>query len=824
MLAKILVVDDETDLEILISQKFRREIRNKEIAFEFAHNGKEALDKLEELPDIDVVLTDINMPEMDGLSFLQNLKARDKMMQAIVVSAYGDLENIRAAMNRGAYDFLTKPIDFDDLKITLRKTLEHVRELREAERAQEEKRQAQEDALAQELKAKEAQRKLIEHLRRLDKLKDDFLANTSHELRTPLNGIIGIVESLLDGAGGDVNDKVRQNLAMVVASGKRLASLVDDILDFSKMKTGEVHLKREPVDLHAAVEDVFQLSAPLMIGKELTLENQLPEDLPAVDADPNRLAQILHNLIGNALKFTERGSITVSAHRADDRVTVEVRDTGVGIPTEKFEDIFKMFEQVEVSATRSHGGTGLGLAITRNLVELHGGHIQVESELGQGSVFRFTLQVSEDAPTVKTERVIQITQPPLSNESLEFANLAHQAFSRGEYRVLVVDDEPVNQQVLANHLSLRDFLVVQAMNGIEALKRVEDGERFDLVILDIMMPGMSGYEVAQRIRDVYSLVELPILMLTAKNQSKDFVQGLECGANDYITKPFDKRELLARVDTLLALKAAVGELQTHQAELLALTERAEEMTRAEEEARQSDQQKSDFLAIMSHELRTPLNAIIGYSEILHEDLESEDQSPFVPDVLKIQSSAKQLLSLINNVLDLTKIERGKMELYLEQYKLSSLVEEVAITLKPLVGKNGNHLTLEVEEGIGLVKGDVTKTRQILLNLLSNACKFTRRGKIVLRVSLGDDSETLCFQIRDTGIGMTREQLARLFKPFSQGDASTSKHYGGSGLGLVITKRIAEMMGGQVSVASELGEGSTFTVNLPREVHIAAREF
>ncbi len=817
MSAKILVVDDETDLEILISQKFRREIRKKEIAFVFAHNGKEALAKLTEHPDIDVVLTDINMPEMDGLSFLQNLKEWNRMVQSVVVSAYGDMENIRAAMNRGAYDFLTKPIDFDDLKITIQKTLERVEELKEMERVQLEKRQAQEKALAQELKAQEAQRRLIEQLRKQDKLKDEFLANTSHELRTPLNGIIGIVESLFDGAAGELNDTMKRNLNMVIGSGRRLASLVDDILDFSKTKSGGVQLQRVGVALHLAVDDVLKISKPLLAGKKIELVNAVSEDLPRVSADPNRLDQILYNLVGNAIKFTENGTITVHAQVEDGVMQVQVSDTGIGIPEEKFDDIFKMFEQVEVSSTRTAGGTGLGLAITKNLVELHGGTIQVKAEVGKGSHFTFTLPLSDaDEPDSDEERVVRIKPVSIADEAVDFNNMAQQAFAQRDSRILVVDDEPVNQQVLANHLTLRNYEVVQAMNGIDALRRFEDGEHFDLVILDVMMPSMSGYEVATRIRDSFNLVELPILMLTAKNQPADMVRGFECGVNDYLSKPFDRRELLARVDTFLALKQAMEQYHAKQDELRDLTARHQEVTKSEEAARLAVRNKTDFLAIMSHELRTPLNAIIGYSEILHEDLESEDLNGFIPDVVKIQSSAKQLLALINNLLDLTKIDRGKMELYVEQYKLASLIEEVKTTVRPLVSKNGNTLEVEVDTELCMVWGDLTKTRQILLNLLGNACKFTRRGVIVLSARY-ESRDWVSMSVRDTGIGMTNQQMDRLFQPFSQGDASTSKHYGGTGLGLVITKKITEMMGGRIQVESTLGEGSTFTVVLPKHV-------
>ncbi len=542
MSAKILVVDDETDLELLITQKFRREVRNGEMQFEFAGNGLEALARLKEIPDFDIVLTDLNMPEMDGLTLLHELRRYKRDLRTIVLSAYGDLGNIRAAMNRGAFDFLTKPIDFKDLKITLAKTMESVAELREIEQARLDKEAAQQKALDEERKAKESQRKLIEHLKKMDRLKDEFLASTTHELKTPINGIIGIVDSLLDGVAGTLNPKVQSNLDMVVSSGKRLSRLVDDILDFSKMKSGQIVLQKRPVDLYQAVETVLVLSQPLTLGKNLELRNEISPQAPHVFADPNRVQQILFNLVGNAIKFTDMGSVSVTASQQGNLCEISISDTGIGIPEERFDDIFQMFEQVEHSGTRRQGGAGLGLAITRKLVELNGGEIRVTSDMGEGSQFSFTLPISEK----KDETPHNIpSRIPTASRGVH-APIILEMGRQSDRRILVVDDEPINQQALCNHLTLQSFHVTQAMDGPTALKLIGK-KAFDLVILDVMMPGMSGYEVCEAIRHKYSLHELPVLMLTAKNQMSDLTRGLESGANDYITKPFKVGVLLARI-------------------------------------------------------------------------------------------------------------------------------------------------------------------------------------------------------------------------------------------------------------------------------------
>jgi CheY-like chemotaxis protein len=223
---------------------------------------------------------------------------------------------------------------------------------------------------------------------------------------------------------------------------------------------------------------------------------------------------------------------------------------------------------------------------------------------------------------------------------------------------------------------------------------------------------------------------------------------------------------------------------------------------------------------MSHELRTPLNAIIGYSEMLQEEAEERAQSAvFVPDLQKIHAAGKHLLALINDVLDLSKIEAGKMELYLESFDVRALVRDVQSTIGPLIEKNQNTLEVRCPEGIGGMYADVTRVRQVLFNLLSNAAKFTDRGRILLEVSADPrgDQDAVIFKVTDSGIGISPEQLQRLFQAFTQADASTSRKYGGTGLGLVISQRFCQMMGGDIDVDSELHRGSTFTVRLPRTV-------
>jgi len=250
-----------------------------------------------------------------------------------------------------------------------------------------------------------------------------------------------------------------------------------------------------------------------------------------------------------------------------------------------------------------------------------------------------------------------------------------------------------------------------------------------------------------------------------------------------------------------------------------VAERTSDLVAAREAAEEASRTKSTFLANMSHELRTPMNAIIGYSEMLIEEAEDLEQASFIPDLKKINGAGKHLLGLINDILDISKIEAGKMTLYLEEFIVGAMVAEVGATIRPLVEKNGNQLTIDCPDTLGAMRADVTKVRQTLFNLLSNAAKFTHQGRITLKVERSEHGGVRClsFSVTDTGIGMTSGQLAKLFQAFVQADASTTRKYGGTGLGLAISRRFCVLMGGDITVVSEPGRGTTFTAILPVRV-------
>ncbi|HWE51309.1 MAG TPA: hybrid sensor histidine kinase/response regulator [Bryobacteraceae bacterium] len=387
-------------------------------------------------------------------------------------------------------------------------------------------------------------------------------------------------------------------------------------------------------------------------------------------------------------------------------------------------------------------------------------------------------------------------------------------------RVLLVDDSPANLLALQAGLEGVDAELVLASSGYEALREVLAGE-FAAIILDVAMPGLDGFETAALIRARKRSADTPIIFMTAYQNDGHQLRGYSLGAVDFLLKPVAAEVLRSKVKVFvdLARKAIILERLAEQIRELntnleaEVEKRTAELKKAQIAAQAADKAKSQFLASMSHELRTPLNAVIGYSEMLEEEAEERGIPTLVADARKIGRAANHLLHLINDVLDLSKIEAGKMSVTVERFNIAAMLDDVIEAARPLITANRNRLDLKSPASSVTMTSDGTKVRQCLLNLLSNAAKFTLDGAIRLEVVCDPDHVT--FHVSDTGVGMSGEQTARLFAPFTQ--VHTGDTRGGTGLGLAITGRLCKLLRGEISVMSNAGKGSTFTLNFPLEI-------
>ncbi|WP_448591675.1 response regulator, partial [Thermoflexus hugenholtzii] len=363
----------------------------------------------------------------------------------------------------------------------------------------------------------EEQKRTTERLRELDRLKTQFIANMSHELRTPLNSIIGFSRVILKGIDGPLTEAQRQDLTAIYNAGQHLLGLINDILDLSKIEAGRMELQFSEVDMREIIRGVMSTAVGLTRDKPIELRQEVPEDLPPVWADPQRARQVLLNLVSNAAKFTDQGFIAVRAWADESFVTIAVQDTGIGIPKEKQEEIFQEFTQVESGTTRRYGGTGLGLAIARRLVELMGGRIWVESEVGKGSTFFFTLPRA---------------RPQLAGEPRP-----------GRPVILCIDDDPGVITLYRRYLEKHGFEVVGLTDPREALETARR-LRPDAITLDIMMPQKDGWTVLQELKADPQTRAIPVIICSILDERG---QGFSLGAAEYLVKPFTEEELLEAI-------------------------------------------------------------------------------------------------------------------------------------------------------------------------------------------------------------------------------------------------------------------------------------
>ncbi len=568
----ILCVDDEKTILESLEIELHKALGN-DYRIELAESGEDALALIKELQEdryeIAVVVADYLMPNMRGNELLERIHTRSPRTLSIMLTGQAGIDAIGYAVNyANLYRYITKPWQAEELRLAVKEAVYTYKQ---------EKMLAEENA----------------KLQRLDELKNEFLSNISHELRTPLNSIIGFSNILYKQIFTDLSEDERDMLSTVVQNSHRLESLVNDILDFSRLKNKNIEPKLKLINMPYIIRTVLSMHKSLLTHNMLKLINALPTNLPLVFADENRTQQVLYNLIGNAIKFTKQGHVEISAEvvqrnieyeienpydpAALEQVTLEnieesefgtsylylaitVSDTGIGIPADKISRIFESFEQIDGSSTRLYEGTGLGLSLSKQLIHLQNGEIFVKSVIDKGSQFTFILPLAAQSEREKPKHSLREKVFLEEDQTRELINKRSKfGDAQPVFKILIVDDNPASRQLMAKYLSSPEYAISTATSGIEALSMLDKGLEPDLILLDIMMPQMSGYEVTMKIREKWSVNELPILLISVKNQVSDVVTGLEIGANDYITKPITKNELLARITTHLTLKSLEAE-------------------------------------------------------------------------------------------------------------------------------------------------------------------------------------------------------------------------------------------------------------------------
>lgn len=607
----------------------------------------------------------------------------------------------------------------------------------------------------------------------INQLKDEFLARTSHELRTPLNGIIGISESILDGIGGPVSGTTRKNLLMILAVAKRLSNRINDLLDYSKVKNRKIELHAKAVDVSRLVEEVVAVCQSL-VDKKVEIRNRIREPL-WVTGDEARIEQILYNLLGNAIKFTAKGYVEIAARRTGQEVRISVKDTGKGVPPERIDAIFQPYEQAASPEQEGIAGTGLGLYITKYLVELHGGTITAESQPGTGSLFSFTLHsaaMEADVSNGVEELAVAVDE---SGSEQQEDQVSENIYEKSVH-ILLVEDDPVNVQVICNHFSLKGWKVTVVQNGKDALEKITSLP-FHVVLLDVMLPDRNGFAICRSIRETFSAVELPIILLTAKSGVNDVIEGFRSGANDYLTKPVTREELFVRIEAQLTIVKATRELTLLKEAVQAGT------------------------SSLRHAVKNDLGVITLFSEKIKEYAEQKQLAAIIQDASVIIRKNNHLFAMMQRVNHLTS------DIELKKQK-GNICETIDCVLLSLEKKLESIVVRKAYDHPVWVEYDAIHMEEVLQNVLQNACEAMAGtgGRLDLEVREEDGKVTVA--IRDTGYGVAKEHLPHLTQMYF----TTKRKEANFGLGLYYCERVMSKHGGALRIESVEGMGTTVSLH------------
>lgn len=678
------------------------------------------------------------------------------------------------------------------------------------------------------VKIEELSRKVLS----ADILKNDFFVHASQELRVPLGTIVGIAESMLESAAGSLSSVHRSNLSVIVNSGKRLAASVNDLLDYYQLYDQRItRLHTKPVDLQQMTQIVLSASKPLAADKLISLYNNVGPDIPFVIADEARLQQLLVLLVSYSVDRSQSNTITVSAREKETMVEVNIAIAGKSLSPDELANL-REASRADLTQTEN---VDIVMATVHKLIQLHGGELIIDSRPQECLTFSFTLPSS----SVYT----------MSNEEMEqnlnaIENLLTQMVRKNDSKarsphILIVDDEPVILQLLYNQLTPELYSISTATSGWQAIRMIRETNEFDLIILDAIMPKMSGFDVCRTVRLDYSLMELPILMLYSKKQLEIVYEGFDAGINDYMMKPIDKKELLARVKTLLTLKKSIGEAKRHSYELeqlnvqltslnngleekiaertLSLQQSKQQLEAMNDELEKIEQSRIRLLANISHDLRTPITSIQGYIEAILDGVISNPD-----DVRKylrlIHSKSLTLNRLIQDLFELSQLESGQARFQMREVATTDLVALVKEKFELDVTAHGVAFqTIHTLSETVIVNVDTDRLDQVFANLIFNSIKYTPRGgaiDIVFEKRSGRAfKQELLVRVRDSGIGVSKEDLPYIFERFYKGKPRNNSK-SGSGLGLAIAKEIVEHHGGQIWAENEHGQGCTICFTLP----------
>jgi signal transduction histidine kinase len=683
-------------------------------------------------------------------------------------------------------------------------------------------------------KSKRSLQRSLKKLREYDQLKTTFFSNISHELRTPLTMIISPVDRIVETHGPDLPARVGSLLEVVRVNANRLLELINQLLEFSKLEAGQARLSPSAVDLNALARDLVTAAQPLAEQRGIQLRTKLDTRLPPIAADMEKIETVVRNLLSNALKFTPSGGVVeIESLLRENDVQMAVTDTGIGISRENYDRVFERFMQIDGSASRQYTGTGLGLALVKEFIELHGGAIHLDSEVGLGSRFWFTLPLAPAAqapppPPPKARPAKAHRFAELMSIEDEKPREAAAVVPEGAPRVLIADDTPEMRALIAEILA-DHYHVSTACDGAEGLAAVERSAP-DLILSDVMMPHVDGYEFCRRIKENPATASIPFVMLTAKADLTMKIEGLNRGADDYLVKPFSPEELRARVASLLRLHSLHVELEGRNGEL---QKALVELRTTQSQLVQSEKMSSlgQLVAGIAHEINNAINAVYNGIQPLHtrarrletlvnKAIASPPETELTPELRQEVEASFRKISGLADVIEngASRTARIVRDLRMfshpgtEEAELFDLNQALEMCLNLLASQLKGRVTVLTDYGnLGEIRAPSGQLNQVFMNILNNAQQAID-GEGEIRIATRGRNGRAMVTIADTGSGIPEEIRSRIFDPFF-----TTKSPGvGTGLGLSLSYGIVAKLGGSIECHSEVGVGTEFVITFPCE--------
>lgn len=796
---KILIVDDNENNVSMLKKILSKSVNDCEIVT-ITDSTKAIEESIKN--NINLILLDIQMPVMDGFDVAFNLKAESKTKDIPIIfitSFPATDELIEKAFAVGGIDFINRSIE-SKLLINKIKTYLDLFYRREINLPVTQKPNKDDKLYLNNQNEVTIPKNDNFNIRinKANKLRNNFIVKKSKRVTNFLSNINNIIDSMMDGALGPLNDPQNYNLSLIVNIINQIYDEMNSTYEYFRLYDDNFKLQKKSINMKALIDVVIVKSKKFLAEKSIIIHNEIETNMPYIFGNENNLEHILLKLFKVSMSFMRSGIINISALKKKAMIEFKISINGLIIPDDLKNAMFKTFEQINKTINFDNIKNFIDFSLIYKTIELHGGNIKYIPESDTVSNFIFHLPIGKDSNIVKkyNENIIKkkIYKTRIESNS---KIITHNIKENKQAVILIIDNDIIEQQILINYLLINNYNIICAQTGKEAFNILEEGQKVDLILLSIVLPEITGFDVCSILRNKYSISDLPILMIAEKDETEDIITALKAGANDFIFKPFNKKEILVRIKTILKLKESINEIKRLN-ELL--EQRVIERTN---ELEIMNKELEAFSYRVSHDLMSPIHVIENCEFILMRALKNRVNEETIKTVEYIGKNTRRMKKLINKLLMLSNIIRSNLKI--TNFNISKIVKDVLemyMTLEP-----ERNVEINIKENV-YITGDKELIQIAISNLIDNAWKYTKKCNIA-KIEFGTrkkDKETV-YYITDNGIGFDMESVGKIFKAFER--LHKIKDFSGSGIGLSTVHRIIKKHHGKIWTESKKNKGTTF---------------